>query len=129
MPQTQAVTTTTSAAGATATATHTDHDEDDHDEDEPATGVPTAPSPTESVGCEAHGDHWHCDGPATATVSVTSPAVVGGVAQSTGSNGTTVAASPTSSMVPFKGAAASMHVLNAVKLAGIAGSVALLVAL
>ncbi|KAK3329211.1 hypothetical protein B0H66DRAFT_540441 [Apodospora peruviana] len=22
-----------------------------------------APSPTESVGCEAHGDHWHCDAP------------------------------------------------------------------
>lgn len=22
------------------------------------------PSPTESVGCEPHGDHWHCDGPA-----------------------------------------------------------------
>ena len=26
-----------------------------------------APSPTESTGCEPHGDHWHCDGPATAT--------------------------------------------------------------
>lgn len=22
------------------------------------------PSPTESVGCEPHGDHWHCEGPA-----------------------------------------------------------------
>lgn len=22
------------------------------------------PSPTESSGCEPHGDHWHCDGPA-----------------------------------------------------------------
>ena len=22
------------------------------------------PSPTESTGCEPHGDHWHCDGPA-----------------------------------------------------------------
>lgn len=21
-------------------------------------------SPTESTGCEPHGDHWHCDGPA-----------------------------------------------------------------
>lgn len=21
------------------------------------------PSPTESVGCEPHNDHWHCDGP------------------------------------------------------------------
>ncbi|KAM0269057.1 hypothetical protein ACHAQH_009835 [Verticillium albo-atrum] len=22
------------------------------------------PAPTESVGCEPHGDHWHCEGPA-----------------------------------------------------------------
>lgn len=22
------------------------------------------PSPSQSVGCEPHGDHWHCDGPA-----------------------------------------------------------------
>ncbi|EPS35346.1 hypothetical protein H072_11278 [Dactylellina haptotyla CBS 200.50] len=34
-------------------ATHTDHE---------GTGT-LAPSPTESVGCEAHGNHWHCDGP------------------------------------------------------------------
>jgi hypothetical protein len=26
-----------------------------------------APSPTESVGCEAHEDHWHCDGPVSTT--------------------------------------------------------------
>ncbi|KAL2431747.1 hypothetical protein ABEF94_013528 [Exophiala dermatitidis] len=25
------------------------------------------PSPTESVGCSPHGDHWHCSAPATAT--------------------------------------------------------------
>ena len=25
------------------------------------------PSPTESVGCEPHGDHWHCEAAATAT--------------------------------------------------------------
>ncbi|KAL2222650.1 hypothetical protein M432DRAFT_12791 [Thermoascus aurantiacus ATCC 26904] len=30
------------------------------------------PSPTESVGCEPHGDHWHCAGPApTITPDVT----------------------------------------------------------
>ena len=28
------------------------------------TATPTVPSPSESVGCEPHGDHWHCDGPA-----------------------------------------------------------------
>lgn len=41
-----------------------DHDDDEHDHDE-GTGV-LPPSPTESVGCEPHGDHWHCEGPATA---------------------------------------------------------------
>ncbi|KAI0851916.1 hypothetical protein F5Y00DRAFT_258872 [Daldinia vernicosa] len=29
------------------------------------------PSPTASVGCHPHGDHWHCDGPASSTASVT----------------------------------------------------------
>ncbi|KFH46075.1 hypothetical protein ACRE_030440 [Hapsidospora chrysogenum ATCC 11550] len=29
------------------------------------------PAPTESYGCEPHGDHWHCDGPATATSTPT----------------------------------------------------------
>ncbi|OTA90599.1 hypothetical protein M434DRAFT_77648 [Hypoxylon sp. CO27-5] len=29
------------------------------------------PSPTASVGCHPHGDHWHCDGPASSTVSIT----------------------------------------------------------
>lgn len=28
-----------------------------------------SPPPTESVGCELHGDHYHCEGPATGTVS------------------------------------------------------------
>ncbi|OQE06711.1 hypothetical protein PENVUL_c017G05638 [Penicillium vulpinum] len=33
------------------------------------------PSPTASMGCEPHGDHWHCDGPASSAVfSVTSTA-------------------------------------------------------
>ncbi|PGH08825.1 hypothetical protein AJ79_05829 [Helicocarpus griseus UAMH5409] len=25
------------------------------------------PSPTQSIGCEPHGDHWHCDAPAPKT--------------------------------------------------------------
>ncbi|KAK4210655.1 hypothetical protein QBC37DRAFT_29303 [Rhypophila decipiens] len=41
---------------------HHDDDHDDHDDD-----AAIKPSPTGSVGCVAHGDHWHCDGPATAT--------------------------------------------------------------
>lgn len=43
------------SAPATTTTSHS------HDDEE--TGS-LAPSPTESVGCEPHGDHWHCDGPA-----------------------------------------------------------------
>lgn len=41
----------------------------DHDEDHEEGSATLAPSPTESVGCEAHGDHWHCDGPASTTSS------------------------------------------------------------
>ncbi|KAJ5770292.1 uncharacterized protein N7511_002343 [Penicillium nucicola] len=46
--------------------------------------TPTMPSPTESVGCEPHNDHWHCDGPretsssslrASATASASASAV------------------------------------------------------
>ncbi|KAI1412335.1 hypothetical protein F5Y13DRAFT_190328 [Hypoxylon sp. FL1857] len=29
------------------------------------------PSPTASIGCHPHGDHWHCDGPVSSTVSLT----------------------------------------------------------
>lgn len=31
--------------------------------------TPTVPSPVASVGCEPHGDHWHCDGPAETTTT------------------------------------------------------------
>jgi hypothetical protein len=30
-----------------------------------AQDVDPGPSPTASVGCEPHGDHWHCEGPRT----------------------------------------------------------------
>ncbi|KXH45549.1 hypothetical protein CSAL01_08602 [Colletotrichum salicis] len=47
----------TSVAAATTTATE-DHDHD-HDDDDHSSGTGSlAPSPTESVGCEPHGDHW-----------------------------------------------------------------------
>ncbi|AEO59560.1 hypothetical protein MYCTH_2307967 [Thermothelomyces thermophilus ATCC 42464] len=71
-------TTTTGAALTTSTAAH-DHDEDDdhdhdHDHDDDHDGSTDAtgtgslkPSPTESYGCVAHGDHWHCEGPITAS--------------------------------------------------------------
>ncbi|KAH6886235.1 hypothetical protein B0T10DRAFT_575951 [Thelonectria olida] len=52
-----------SAAAATTTAESETHDHD-HEDEETASA---AASPTESYGCEPHGDHWHCDGARTAT--------------------------------------------------------------
>lgn len=69
---TVSMTMTTSSDGAGATHDHSDHEDDDHETmdhetmehtDEAGTGS-LSPSPTESVGCEPHGDHWHCEGPA-----------------------------------------------------------------
>lgn len=42
-----------------------------HNEDS-LTVTPAKPSPTESVGCHPHGDHWHCDRPASIGAVVTS---------------------------------------------------------
>ncbi|KAL2192625.1 hypothetical protein P885DRAFT_64740 [Corynascus similis CBS 632.67] len=88
------VITTTGTALTTSTAVHDDdHDHDheddheDHDEHTDAAGTGSLkPSPTESYGCEAHGDHWHCEGPITASdtdssstsvTTTTNPAVTG----------------------------------------------------
>lgn len=48
-PATAAAQTTTAA---TTTTTMQDHDADQH------AGTSLPPSPTASVGCVAHGDHW-----------------------------------------------------------------------
>ncbi|KAK0105987.1 hypothetical protein ONS95_004494 [Cadophora gregata] len=66
-----------------AVITTTSHAGNGHSAD---TGT-LAPSPTESVGCEPHGDHWHCDAPA-ATVTTTG----------TGAESVTIALSPTESV-------------------------------
>ncbi|ETS74019.1 hypothetical protein PFICI_13885 [Pestalotiopsis fici W106-1] len=63
---TQAESSITTTFATTTTATSTSSEED-HDH-ESGTGS-LAPSPTESVGCEPHGDHWHCDGPASTTAA------------------------------------------------------------
>jgi hypothetical protein len=71
------VTPTTTAAVVTSTATPDDHDDHDDHTDHPAsTGGSIEPSPTESIGCEPHGDHWHCDGPreTTSAAGVVTPA-------------------------------------------------------
>ncbi|KAM5385622.1 hypothetical protein ACJZ2D_000821 [Fusarium nematophilum] len=54
----------TTGVDAAATSAADDHDHDDEDHSAGATES-LAPSPTESVGCEPHGDHWHCEGPRT----------------------------------------------------------------
>ncbi|KAK8087356.1 hypothetical protein PG994_002330 [Apiospora phragmitis] len=51
-----------SAAAAAATTSASEHDHDHESEHESGTGS-LKPSPTESAGCEPHGDHWHCEGP------------------------------------------------------------------
>lgn len=48
------------AAETTAAATTSAAEEEADD----SSSVDPGPSPTESEGCEPHGDHWHCDGPA-----------------------------------------------------------------
>ncbi|KAK4135894.1 hypothetical protein BT67DRAFT_440770 [Trichocladium antarcticum] len=68
---------TSAAAPATSSAVHHDgddgehghgHDEDDGHSDAPGTAS-LKPSPTESYGCEPHGDHWHCQGAITASTA------------------------------------------------------------
>lgn len=62
-PSSGAVTQT--SAAPTQTGAHDDHDDHDH---ETGSGV-LPPSPTASVGCEPHGDHWHCAGPKPASTT------------------------------------------------------------
>ncbi|KAK1752658.1 hypothetical protein QBC47DRAFT_389044 [Echria macrotheca] len=71
---------------------HDDDDDHDHDHDDDhdhavtsvAGAVSLKPSPTESVGCTAHGDHWHCLGPVVPTFTGTSGAAVPVGAAATG---------------------------------------------
>lgn len=65
---TLATTSATSSLVIITTASRTASD--DHEDGKngaSSTTASLAPSPTESVGCEPHGDHWHCDGPAIST--------------------------------------------------------------
>ncbi|KAK7418443.1 hypothetical protein QQX98_003935 [Neonectria punicea] len=84
--------TVVTSASVTAAATTEAHD---HDEDETDTAA-AGPSPTESFGCEPHGDHWHCDGARTATEtetaietpgSASTPTTSGDAATATGAAG------------------------------------------
>jgi hypothetical protein len=48
--------------------------ESTHDENAPVTGsnLDPGPSPTASIGCVPHGDHWDCEGPAPASTASSS---------------------------------------------------------
>lgn len=61
-------------ASATATTSASASASASSSEETTPSVTPTAPSPTESVGCEPHGDHWHCDGPAEAGTASSSTA-------------------------------------------------------
>ena len=93
---------TATGSQPTPTSEHADHDDEDHhDITAVVPGASTAtlaPSPTESFGCEPHGDHWHCDGSVTAATTLTgsgftsvitpTPATASGTATATGSAST-----------------------------------------
>ncbi|EAQ93781.1 predicted protein [Chaetomium globosum CBS 148.51] len=89
---------TTTGAPATTSAAHDhDHDEDededdDHDHTDAAGTGALAPSPTESYGCEPHGDHWHCEGAITA--SATAPPAGTGAQDAAATSSTSTAAAP-----------------------------------
>ncbi|KAL8868983.1 MAG: hypothetical protein Q9174_004615 [Haloplaca sp. 1 TL-2023] len=112
----------TAAPGTAATPTESeedhDHEHEDEDEDEASGALPAIPSPTESAGCEPHGDHWHCDGPATDPGA----AAAANNATSPSANDT----APAAPVEPFEGAANKLHLLSASVVVGIAGTVGLL---
>ncbi|WYZ33935.1 hypothetical protein EsH8_I_000211 [Colletotrichum jinshuiense] len=107
-------TTLTTAVAATTTATEDhDHDEDDHDHS--AGTASLAPSPTESIGCLPHGDHWHCEGPASAASTEAGTASTTNAAATTTSAAASSAAAsnstqPTTSAVPAGAARAGFGV-------------------
>ncbi|KAL2131225.1 hypothetical protein VTI74DRAFT_5402 [Chaetomium olivicolor] len=115
---------TTGAAVATSSASH-DEDHHDHTEDhdhhtDSAGTASLKPSPTESYGCEPHGDHWHCEGPRTASSSAASTLVT--AITSTPPGATTPPASSTSSVST---AAAARYDVAGLGFAGLAAVAAM----
>ncbi|CAO1604223.1 hypothetical protein XANCAGTX0491_007787 [Xanthoria calcicola] len=114
------------AAAGTATPTAADAAEETaQDEDEHHDETPAFPAPTESVGCEAHGDHYHCAGPATAAQATAPPTASGAV----GGTNETSAGTNGSSPVPFEGAASSSHGIPALAVTGLLGVLGLVLVL
>ncbi|KAI4266881.1 MAG: hypothetical protein L6R38_008497 [Xanthoria sp. 2 TBL-2021] len=120
-PVNGAATATTTATSAAAAAEEEAEEHDHAHEGE----TPAFPAPTESVGCEGHGDHYDCAGPASAAQATAPPTpsgAVGGTNEtSTGTNGT--------SAVPFEGAASNSRVIPPVAMTGLFGVMALVLVL
>lgn len=114
-----ATATSTAAAAAEGTEEHAEGHDDEHE-----TETPTFPAPTESVGCEPHGDHYHCEGPTTAAQATTPPTATGAVGAS---NGTTAATEEDAPVVPFEGGASNTRVMSAMGMTGLIGVIALFV--
>ncbi|KPI43180.1 uncharacterized protein AB675_6885 [Cyphellophora attinorum] len=107
---------TGAATNATTTNDDDEHDHE-HDEDEHTDAAGTGslpPSPVASVGCEPHGDHWHCDGPASTT--------------STAGDAAAQTSSTVSSVTPAEqtGSSGADHVVAGLSAVVIAGMVAVL---
>lgn len=103
--------TTTAAPEPTTTAAGDGDGDDEGTEHTDAPGTDSLePSPTESIGCEPHGDHWHCEGPRppaetgieTSVTSLATLTTTTGAASGTG----TFPATTSSSSVITAGAAA-----------------------
>ncbi|ERF76813.1 hypothetical protein EPUS_07993 [Endocarpon pusillum Z07020] len=84
---TSSMITTTSAIPAASESTH--------DENAPVTGsnLDPGPSPTASIGCVPHGDHWDCEGPAPVSAASSSGSDSGILATATSTATTAATAS------------------------------------
>ncbi|KAK4151063.1 hypothetical protein C8A00DRAFT_36292 [Chaetomidium leptoderma] len=119
----------TAVVTSSATQTEGDHDhgegEGEHHTDEhtDATGTGSLkPSPTESYGCEPHGDHWHCEGPVTAAGS---GSVAPTLVTTTTTRPPTGASETTASTPPASTAAAPRYEVAGLGFAGLAAVAAM----
>ncbi|KAI5855283.1 hypothetical protein BZA05DRAFT_442952 [Tricharina praecox] len=79
------------ASGSAAMSSATGHADDHDDHDDHASGSHSAgPSPTESVGCVSHGNHWDCDGPRESASGAVGSAASSAAAVATGAAGMNV---------------------------------------
>ncbi|KAL8999154.1 MAG: hypothetical protein Q9169_001933 [Polycauliona sp. 2 TL-2023] len=113
----------TGAATATGTSTAEAAEEgEEHDHENEGETLSTPP-PTESVGCVAHGDHYDCEGPASAAQATAPPTTTGSV----GSTNATSAGTEEAPPVPFEGAASNSRALSLAAVTGLVGAIALMV--